>query len=125
VAGAADRVPVRHVRARRADTAVDVARSDPAGLGSGALVAALPATAAAAAPPERTGFATGMTNATKTVGGALDPRCSRSRWPPGSIEEPKAGHAPLSGYRTVWSICAVAALLAALALLAMPKGAST
>jgi hypothetical protein len=32
-----------------------------AGLGSGALVAALPATAAAAAPPERTGFATGMT----------------------------------------------------------------
>jgi nitrate/nitrite transporter NarK len=42
-----------------------------AGLGSGALVAALPATAAAAAPPERTGFATGMTNATKTVGGAI------------------------------------------------------
>ena len=42
-----------------------------AGLGSGALVAALPAAAAAAAPPERTGFATGMTNATKTVGGAI------------------------------------------------------
>ena len=30
-----------------------------------------PAAAAAAAPPERTGFATGMTNATKTVGGAI------------------------------------------------------
>ena len=42
-----------------------------AGVGSGALVAALPATAAAAAPPDRTGFATGMTNATKTVGGAI------------------------------------------------------
>src|SRR5690606_28399670 len=42
-----------------------------AGLGSGALVAALPAAAAAAAPPDRTGFATGMTNATKTVGGAI------------------------------------------------------
>ena len=42
-----------------------------AGIGSGALVAALPAAAAAAAPPERTGFATGMTNATKTVGGAI------------------------------------------------------
>ncbi|HSF37312.1 MAG TPA: MFS transporter, partial [Nocardioides sp.] len=40
-----------------------------AGLGSGALVAALPAAAAAAAPPERTGIATGMTNGTKTVGG--------------------------------------------------------
>ena len=147
VAGAADRVPVRHVGARRADPAVDVrphrpgrrrlrarrgrdVRVDPdrrlrrlpgdrrvhaaadlaaararaarwslgallvalgyalwlpfhdstwqalvnmavAGLGSGALVAALPATAAAAAPPERTGFATGMTNATKTIGGAI------------------------------------------------------
>ena len=42
-----------------------------AGVGSGALVAALPAAAAAAAPPDRTGFATGMTNATKTVGGAI------------------------------------------------------
>ena len=42
-----------------------------AGLGSGALVAALPAAAAAAAPPERTGIATGMTNGTKTVGGAI------------------------------------------------------
>ena len=30
-----------------------------------------PPTAAAAAPPERTGFATGMTNATKTIGGAI------------------------------------------------------
>ena len=34
-------------------------------------MAALPAAAAAAAPPDRTGFATGMTNATKTVGGAI------------------------------------------------------
>ena len=33
-----------------------------AGVGSGALVAALPAAAAASAPPDRTGFATGMTN---------------------------------------------------------------
>ena len=41
------------------------------GVGSGALVAALPASAAAGAPPERTGFATGMTNATKTIGGAI------------------------------------------------------
>ncbi|MFT4189662.1 MAG: MFS transporter [Aeromicrobium sp.] len=41
------------------------------GLGSGALVAALPAAAAAAAPEGRTAVATGLTNATKTVGGAF------------------------------------------------------
>ena len=42
-----------------------------AGLGSGALVAALPAMAAAAAPPHQTGVATGLTNTTKTLGGAF------------------------------------------------------
>ena len=42
-----------------------------AGVGSGALVAALPASAAAGAPADRTAFATGMTNATKTIGGAI------------------------------------------------------
>ena len=52
-----------------------------AGVGSGALVAALPATAAAAAPPERTGFATGMTNATKTVGGAIASSIFAIAWP--------------------------------------------
>lgn len=97
-----------------------------AGLGSGALVAALPATAAAAAPPDRTGFATGMTNATKTVGGAIASSvfaiCLASA---GSIDGPDEGAAPLSGYLTVWAICAAAALLAALALLALPRAATT
>ena len=95
-----------------------------AGVGSGALVAALPATAAAAAPPDRTGFATGMTNATKTVGGAIASSifaiCLASA---GSIKDPVKGHAPLSGYLTVWAICAAAALLAAVALLLMPREA--
>jgi MFS family permease len=96
-----------------------------AGLGSGALVASLPATAAAAAPPSRTGFATGMTNATKTVGGALASSVfAIALASTGSIADPEEGHAPLSGYLTVWSICAVAAVLAALVLLAMPKHAS-
>jgi MFS family permease len=96
-----------------------------AGLGSGALVAALPATAAAAAPPERTGFATGMTNATKTVGGAIASSIfAISLASTGSIADPTEGHAPLSGYLTVWTICAVAALLAALALLTLPKQAT-
>jgi len=95
------------------------------GLGSGALVAALPATAAAAAPPDRTGFATGMTNATKTVGGAIASSvfaiCLAAA---GSIENPTEGHAPLSGYLTVWAICAAAALAAAAALLALPRQAT-
>jgi MFS family permease len=93
-----------------------------AGVGSGALVAALPATAAAAAPPERTGFATGMTNATKTVGGAIASAIfAIALSATGSIADPKKGHAPLSGYLTVWTVCAVAALLAACALLLLPR----
>ena len=78
-----------------------------AGLGSGALVAALPATAAAAAPPERTGFATGMTNATKTIGGAIASAIfAIALSATGSIDDPTEGHAPLSGYLTVWTVCA-------------------
>src|SRR4051794_10504767 len=42
-----------------------------AGLGSGALVAALPSAAAAAAPAHQTGVATGLTNSVKTIGGAI------------------------------------------------------
>jgi MFS family permease len=95
-----------------------------AGFGSGALVAALPAAAAAAAPPERTGFATGMTNGTKTVGGAIASAVfAIALAATGSLAEAEAGHAPLSGYITVWSVCSVAALLAAASLLVVPKGA--
>jgi len=92
------------------------------GLGSGALVAALPAAAAAAAPPERTGFATGMTNATKTVGGAIASAVfAIALSATGSLDGPTEGHAPLAGYLTVWAVCAVAALLAALALTLLPR----
>lgn len=93
-----------------------------AGLGSGALVAALPATAAAAAPPERTGFATGMTNGTKTIGGAIASAVfAIALSSTGSLDVPEEGHAALSGYLTVWAVCAVAALLAAVALLMLPR----
>ncbi|MCM0620359.1 MFS transporter [Nocardioides bruguierae] len=92
-----------------------------AGLGSGALVAALPAAAAAAAPPGRTGFATGMTNATKTVGGAIASAVfAIALASTGSLEGPDLGHAALAGYLVVWSVCAVAALLAAASLLLLP-----
>jgi MFS family permease len=87
------------------------------GIGSGALVAALPAAAAGAAPPSRTGFATGMTNATKTVGGAVASAVfAIALASAGSIADPRYGHAPLSGYYVVWSVCAAAAVLAALSL---------
>ena len=96
-----------------------------AGIGSGALVAALPAAAAAAAPAERTGFATGMTNATKTVGGAIASSVfAIALASTGSLDDPAAGHAPLGGYLTVWTVCALAALLAAGALLMLPRQAA-
>ncbi|MEO8850145.1 MAG: MFS transporter, partial [Allobranchiibius sp.] len=91
-----------------------------AGLGSGALVAALPAAAASAAPENRTGFATGMTNATKTVGGAVASSIFAIALSADGLELEQAS-VPLSGYLTVWGVCSGAALLAALALLAAPK----
>ncbi|MFE6647608.1 MFS transporter [Nocardioides sp. NPDC057772] len=86
------------------------------GLGSGALVASLPAAAAAAAPTSRTAFATGMTNATKTVGGAIASAVfAIALASTGSIgAEAKA---PLSGYLTVWAVCGLAAALAGALLL--------
>ncbi len=95
-----------------------------AGVGSGALVAALPAAAAAAAPPERTGIATGMTNGTKTVGGALASAVfAIALAATGSLDAAGEQVAPLSGYLTVWAVCSGAAFLAALALLAAPRHA--
>ncbi|UDY23575.1 MFS transporter [Nocardioides sp. Kera G14] len=89
-----------------------------AGAGSGALVAALPSAAAAVSPADRVGFATGMTNGFKTLGGAVASAvfaiCLAST---GTLGDPTYGHAPLSGYLAVWSICSATALVAALALL--------
>jgi MFS family permease len=95
-----------------------------AGVGSGALVAALPAAAAAAAPADRTGFVTGMTNTTKTIGGAIASSIfAIALSATGSIASAKAGHAPLSGYLVVWAVCSVTALVAALSLFVVPKDA--
>jgi MFS family permease len=95
-----------------------------AGLGSGALVAALPAAAAAAAPPERTGIATGMTNGTKTIGGAIASAIfAIALTATGSLDATAEKVAPLEGYLTVWAVCAGASFLAALALLAAPRHA--
>jgi MFS family permease len=95
-----------------------------AGLGSGALVAALPAAAAAAAPPERTGIATGMTNGIKTVGGAIASAVfAIALTATGSLDATAERVAPLGGYLTVWAVCAGAAFRAALALMAAPRHA--
>ncbi|MGO1165975.1 MAG: MFS transporter [Janibacter sp.] len=92
-----------------------------AGLGSGALVAALPAAAAQAATHGGTAEAAGLTNATKTIGGCLASALfAVALASTGSISDPSAGHAPMSGYLTVWGICSASALLAALALSRLP-----
>lgn len=95
-----------------------------AGIGSGALVAALPAAAAAAAPPDRTGFVTGMTNTTKTIGGAIASSVfAVALTATGERAGAETLNAPLSGYLTVWAICSGTALVAALALLVLPRQA--
>jgi MFS family permease len=95
-----------------------------AGLGSGALVAALPATAAAAAPPHQTGVATGLTNTTKTLGGAFASAIFALALATGADTETTTA-APLAGYQVVWAICGVTAIAAVIALFTMPKVAFT
>ena len=95
-----------------------------AGLGSGALVAALPAAAAAAAPADRTGFVTGMTNTTKTIGGAIASSVfAIALASTGSLQDAKLGHAPMAGYLTVWAVCSISAIVAAACLLLTPRDA--
>jgi len=93
-----------------------------AGFGCGALVAALPATAAAAAPPGQTGIASGLTNTTKTLGGALSSAVFGIVLATG-LSASVTTAASLSGYLVAWGICAAGALVAALLLFRVPKGA--
>lgn len=93
-----------------------------AGIGSGALVAALPAAAAAAAPRSQTGVATGLTNSVKTVGGAIA-SCvfgiALLHHVGGAAAEGTAGS--LSGYMTVWLVCGFTAVAAAVLLAFVPR----
>lgn len=95
-----------------------------AGIGSGALVAALPAAAAAAAPPQHTGVATGLTNTTKTIGGAFASAAFAIALSTGVAATATSGASTagsMSGYITVWAICGVTALVAMGFLFAVPK----
>ena len=91
------------------------------GLGSGVLVAAIPAAAAAAAPLERVGSATGLSNAAKAIGGAVASSvfaiCLSSS---GAVEVDRGS---IDGYLAVWSICAGSALVAALVLAVTARAA--
>ena len=96
------------------------------GFGSGALVAALPAAAASAAPASQTGVATGLTNSVKTVGGAIA-SCvfgiALIHGATGAAAEGTAGS--FAGYVTVWVVCGATALAAAVLLAFVPKQAFT
>lgn len=89
-----------------------------AGLGSGALVAALPAAAAAAAPEGRTAVATGLTNTTKTIGGSFASCVFGVALATGATH---ATAASMSGYYTVWIVCSVTAFVAAIGLTFVPR----
>ncbi|MEO7131890.1 MAG: MFS transporter, partial [Dermatophilaceae bacterium] len=81
-------------------------------------VAGLPVAAATVAPPDYTGLVTGMTNTTKTIGGAFASSIfAIALASAGSIDSEASGHASLSGYLTVWTICGVTALVASIFLL--------
>ncbi|MGO1573936.1 MFS transporter [Agrococcus casei] len=94
------------------------------GLGSGALVASLPAAAAAAAPEGQTGVATGLTNSVKTVGGAAA-SCvfgiALSTFAAGASATGTAGS--FEGYMTVWIVCSATGLAAAALMLFVPTRA--
>ncbi|HEX5334719.1 MAG TPA: MFS transporter [Propionicimonas sp.] len=94
-----------------------------AGVGSGALVAALPAAAAAAAPSGQTGVATGLTNSVKTVGGSMASAVFGIALATHAAGAVQGTAGSFSGYLTVWTVCGVTALVAAIALLFVPKTA--
>ena len=92
-----------------------------AGLGSGALVGALPAAAAAAAPRGQTGIATALTNTTKTIGGSFASAVFAIVLVAGAASAVTETASSLLGYLTVFAICGVGALVAAVLLFLVPK----
>jgi MFS family permease len=92
-----------------------------AGLGSGALVGALPAAAAAAAPRGQTGIATALTNTTKTIGGSFASATFAIVLASSGVLFASKDVPSLGGYLTVFTICGCGALVAALLLFLVPK----
>jgi MFS family permease len=92
-----------------------------AGLGCGALVGAMPAAAAAAAPRGQTGVASAMTNTTKTIGGTFSSAVFGVVLAAGAGVVASETAASLGGYLTVWAICAAGGFVAAVLLFVVPK----
>ena len=92
-----------------------------AGLGSGALVGAMPAAAAAAAPQGQTGVASALTNTTKTIGGTFASAVFGVVLAAGAGIVASETAASLGGYMAVWSICAAGGFLAAVLLVFVPR----
>ncbi|SDQ81143.1 MFS transporter [Microbacterium sp. cf332] len=92
-----------------------------AGLGCGALVGALPAAAAAAAPRGRTGVASAMTNMTKTIGGTFSSALFGVVLAAGAGVVASETAASIGGYLTVWAVCAAGGFVAAALLLVVPR----
>jgi MFS family permease len=92
-----------------------------AGIGSGALVGALPSAAAAAAPRGQTGIATALTNTTKTIGGSFASAVFAIVLAAGAATAVTATASNLLGYLTVFAICGIGALVAAVLLFLVPK----
>ena len=92
-----------------------------AGLGSGALVGALPSAAAAAAPRGQTGIATGLTNTTKTIGGSFASSTFAIVLASSAVVFLGHNEPTLGGYLTVFAICGCGALVAAVLLFLVPK----
>jgi MFS family permease len=91
-----------------------------AGIGSGALVGALPSAAAAAAPRGQSGIATGLTNTTKTLGGALASAVFGVVLHAGLSGDVASGTG-LGSYIAVWTICGIGALAAGILLFFVPR----
>ena len=92
-----------------------------AGIGSGALVAAMPAAAAAAAPRGQTGIASALTNTTKTIGGTFASAVFGVLLAAGVGTVASQTAASIGGYLAVWTVCAVGGFVAAGVLFFVPK----
>ncbi len=92
-----------------------------AGLGCGALVGAMPAAAAAAAPRGQTGVASALTNTTKTIGGTFSSAIFGVVLAAGAGVVASETAASIGGYLVVWGICAAGGFIAAALLFVVPK----
>lgn len=90
------------------------------GVGSGGMIAALPAFASAAAPAGQAGIAAGLTNTAKTLGGAFASAVFGMILHNGATGGTTSS---LASYLWVWGICGATALAAFIVLLAVPRGA--